>query len=204
MVNGWDISLRVKTMLRVMVVDEDSERRQILQQVLRQAGHRVVADVASTINMPNLVAKLQPDVIIIDTNSPDRDTLEHICVITQDAPRPIIMFSADGDCKKIRDAVRAGVSAYVVDGLSPARVQPIIDVAIARFEELQALRNELASAQLQLADRKYVERAKGILMKQKALSEEAAYRLLRKMAMDENIKLVEVAQQVIRAAKLLL
>lgn len=204
MVNGWDISLRVKTMLRVMVVDEDSERRQILQQVLQQAGHQVVADVASTINMPNLVAKLQPDVIIIDTNSPDRDTLEHICVITQDAPRPIIMFSADGDCKKIRDAVRAGVSAYVVDGLSPARVQPIIDVAIARFEELQALRNELASTQLQLADRKYVERAKGILMKQKALSEEAAYRLLRKMAMDENIKLVEVAQQVIRAAKLLL
>lgn len=204
MVNGWDISLRVKTMLRVMVVDEDSERRQILQQVLQQAGHQVVADVASTIDMPNLVAKLQPDVIIIDTNSPDRDTLEHICVITQDAPRPIIMFSADGDCKKIRDAVRAGVSAYVVDGLSPARVQPIIDVAIARFEELQALRNELASAQLQLADRKFVERAKGILMKQKALSEEAAYRLLRKMAMDENIKLVEVAQQVIRAAKLLL
>lgn len=204
MVNGWDISLRVKTMLRVMVVDEDSERRQILQQVLQQAGHQVVADVASTINMPNLVAKLQPDVIIIDTNSPDRDTLEHICVITQDAPRPIIMFSADGDCKKIRDAVRAGVSAYVVDGLSPARVQPIIDVAIARFEELQALRNELASAQLQLADRKHIERAKGILMKQKALSEEAAYRLLRKMAMDENIKLVEVAEQVIRAAKLLL
>jgi response regulator NasT len=191
-------------MLRVMVVDEDSERRQILQQVLQQAGHQVVADVASTINMPNLVAKLQPDVIIIDTNSPDRDTLEHICVITQDAPRPIIMFSADGDCKKIRDAVRAGVSAYVVDGLSPARVQPIIDVAIARFEELQALRNELANTQLQLADRKYVERAKGILMKQKALSEEAAYRLLRKMAMDENIKLVEVAEQVIRAAKLLL
>lgn len=191
-------------MLRVMVVDEDSERRQILQQVLQQAGHHVVADVASTINMPGLVAKLQPDVIIIDTNSPDRDTLEHICVITQDAPRPIIMFSADGDCKKIRDAVRAGVNAYVVDGLSPARVQPIIDVAIARFEELQALRNELANAQLQLADRKHIERAKGILMKQKALSEEAAYRLLRKMAMDENIKLVEVAGQVIRAAKLLL
>ena len=191
-------------MLRVMVVDEDSERRQILQQVLQQAGHQVVADVASTINMPNLVSKLQPDVIIIDTNSPDRDTLEHICVITQDAPRPIIMFSADGDCKKIRDAVRAGVNAYVVDGLSPARVQPIIDVAIARFEELQTLRNELASAQLQLADRKLIERAKGILMKQKALSEEAAYRLLRKMAMDDNIKLVEVAGQVIRAAKLLL
>lgn len=191
-------------MLRVMVVEEDSERRRILQQVLQQAGHQVIADVASTINMLNLVAKLQPDVIIIDTNSPDRDTLEHICVITQDAPRPIIMFSADGDCKKIRDAVRAGVNAYVVDGLSPARVQPIIDVAIARFEELQALRNELASAQLQLADRKDIERAKGILMKQKALSEEAAYRLLRKMAMDENIKLVEVAGQVIRAAKLLL
>src|SRR5436309_14926633 len=103
-VTRWKVSIRVKTMLRVMVVDEDGERRQILQQVLEQAGHQVVADVASTINMTDLVAKLQPDVIIIDTNSPDRDTLEHICVITQDAPRPIIMFSADSDCKKIRDA----------------------------------------------------------------------------------------------------
>ncbi|MBI3528194.1 MAG: ANTAR domain-containing protein [Betaproteobacteria bacterium] len=190
-------------MLRVMVVDEDNERRDILRQGLEQAGHRVVAQVHSTIQLPQLVAELKPDVIIIDTNSPDRDTLEHICVITQDAPRPIVMFSADGNMEKIREAVRAGVSAYVVDGLSAERVQPIIDVAIARFEELQALHNELASAQTQLADRKHIDKAKGILMKQKGLPEEEAYRMLRKMAMDRSLKLAEAAEQVIKAAKLL-
>jgi response regulator NasT len=125
-------------------------------------------------------------------------------VISQDTPRPIVMFSADGNTEKIREAVRAGVSAYVVDGLAAQRVQPILDVAIARFEALQSLRNELEDTQLQLADRKRIDRAKGILIKQKNLSEEQAYQWLRKMAMDENLKLAEVADQVIRAAKLLL
>ena len=122
-------------MLRVMVVDEDSERRIILRQSLEQAGHQIVAEVQPFMNLSGLVAELQPEVIIIDTHSPDRDTLEHIVVISQGAPRPIVMFSADNNSEKIREAVRAGVSAYVVDGLAPSRVQPIIDVAIARFEE---------------------------------------------------------------------
>ena len=191
-------------MLRVMVVDEDSERREVLRQGLEKAGHRVVAEVQSTVNLSQLVAEVLPDVIIIDTRSPDRDTIEHLCVISQDTPRPIVMFSADGNTEKIREAVRAGVSAYVVDGLAAQRVQPILDVAIARFEALQSLRNELEDTQLQLADRKRIDRAKGILIKQKNLSEEQAYQWLRKMAMDENLKLAEVADQVIRAAKLLL
>ena len=194
----------VASMLRVMVVDDDAERREILKRGLESAGHCVVAEVQSTVRLPLLVAQLQPDVIIIDTNSPDRDTLEHVCVITQNAPRPIVMFAADGDARTIREAVRAGVSAYVVDGLSADRVQPIIDAAVARFEQLQALRSELANAQTQLSDRKRIERAKGILMKQKGLSEEEAHRWLRKAAMDENLKLAEVAEQVVRAAKLLL
>ena len=191
-------------MLRVMVVDEDNERREVLRQGLEKAGHRVVAEVQSTVNLSRLVAEVLPDVIIIDTHSPDRDTIEHLCVISQDTPRPIVMFSADGNTEKIREAVRAGVSAYVVDGLAAQRVQPILDVAMARFEELQSLRNELEESQTQLADRKRIDRAKGILIKQKNLSEEEAYRWLRKMAMDENLKLAEVADQVIRAAKLLL
>ncbi|MGH8631074.1 MAG: ANTAR domain-containing response regulator [Burkholderiales bacterium] len=191
-------------MLRVMVVDEDAERRDILKQGLEKVGHQVVAEVQSTVRLPLLVAQLKPDVIIIDTNSPDRDTLEHVCVITQNAPRPIVMFAADGDARTIREAVRAGVSAYVVDGLSADRVQPIIDAAVARFEQLQSLRSELASAQTQLTDRKRIERAKGILMKQKGLSEDEAHRWLRKAAMDENLKLAEVADHVIRAARLLL
>ena len=191
-------------MLRVMVVDEDNERRQVLRQGLERAGHYVAAEVQSTINLSQLVAQVLPDVIIIDTHSPDRDTIEHLCVISQDTPRPIVMFSADGNTEKIREAVRAGVSAYVVDGLAAQRVQPILDVAIARFEALQSLRDELAESQSQLADRKCIDRAKGILIKQKNLSEEEAYKWLRKMAMNENLKLAEVAGQVIRAAKLLL
>lgn len=191
-------------MLRVMVLDEDNERREVLRQGLEKAGHRVVAEVQSTVNLSRLVAEVLPDVIIIDTHSPDRDTIEHLCVISQDTPRPIVMFSADGNTEKIREAVRAGVSAYVVDGLAAQRVQPILDVAIARFEALQSLRNELEDTQSQLADRKRIDRAKGILMKQKNLSEEDAYKWLRKMAMNENLKLAEVADQVVRAAKLLL
>ena len=191
-------------MLRVMVVDEDNERREMLRQGLEKAGHRVVAEVQSTVNLSRLVAEVLPDVIIIDTHSPDRDTIEHLCVISQDTPRPIVMFSADGNTEKIREAVRAGVSAYVVDGLAAQRVQPILDVAIARFEALQSLRNELEDTQSQLADRKRIDRAKGILMKQRNLSEEDAYKWLRKMAMNENLKLAEVADQIIRAAKLLL
>ena len=191
-------------MLRVMVLDEDNERREVLRQGLEKAGHRVVAEVQSTVNLSRLVAEVLPDVIIIDTHSPDRDTIEHLCVISQDTPRPIVMFSADGNTEKIREAVRAGVSAYVVDGLAAQRVQPILDVAIARFEALQSLRNELEDTQSQLADRKRIDRAKSILMKQKNLSEEDAYKWLRKMAMNENLKLAEVADQISRAAKLLL
>jgi two-component system, response regulator / RNA-binding antiterminator len=189
--------------MKVMVADEDGERRMILREALERAGHEVVAEVLPTMNLSGLVAELQPDVIIIDTHSPDRDTLEHVVVISQDAPRPIVMFSADNDTEKIREAVRAGVSAYVVDGLSSDRVQPIIDVAIARFEALQALRTELEDAQTKLADRKTIERAKGLLMKRKNVSEEEAFRLLRSMAMDENLKLVQVAEQIVRAARLL-
>jgi response regulator NasT len=155
------------------------------------------------VDLSREVEKTQPDVIIIDLHSPDRDTLEHVIVISQDQPRPIVMFSADGDSAKIRDAVSAGVSAYIVNGLSVERIDPIIQVAIARFQALQSLREELADAQTQLADRKHIERAKGILMQQKNMSEDEAYRALRKLAMDRNLKLAEVAEQVINVHKLL-
>jgi len=190
--------------MKILVVDEDGERRTILRDALQGAGHQVLGVDRPLSNLSQMVIDLRPDVIIIDTHSPDRDTLEHIVVITQDAPRPIVMFSADDDTEKIREAVRAGVSAYVVDGLSSARVQSIIDVAIARFEDLQGLRAELESAQTELADRKTIERAKGLLMKRKNLSEDDAYRLMRKMAMDENLRLVQIAGEIVRAAKILL
>jgi len=190
-------------MLRVMVVDDDKEREQVLRLGLEQAGYEVVAGLEPGVDLSREVEKTQPDVIIIDLHSPDRDTLEHVIVISQDQPRPIVMFSADGDSAKIRDAVSAGVSAYIVNGLSVERIDPIIQVAIARFQALQSLREELADAQTQLADRKRIERAKGILMQQKSMSEDEAYRALRKLAMDRNLKLAEVAEQLINVHKLL-
>ncbi len=190
-------------MLKVMLVDDTLERVQTLRLALAQAGYEVIEHVGSTVDLHRRVAEIKPDVIIIDTDSPDRDTLENLCVISRDEPRPVVMFAHDGDSAKIREAVRAGVSAYVVDGLALERVKPIIDVAIARFEQFQALRQELAQNEEKLAERKVVERAKGILMKGRNLSEDEAYRALRQQAMDNNTRLGDVARQVIALAGLL-
>ncbi len=141
--------------------------------------------------------------IVIDTESPSRDVLEHLVMMSQHTPRPVVMFATDSAQDTIRDAVRAGVSAYVVDGLDEKRIKTIIDVAVARFEDFQNLRGQLAEANLKLSERKVVERAKGILMKTRGLDEEAAYSLLRKLAMDRKLKLSELAQQLIDAAGLL-
>ena len=189
--------------MRVLVVDESAERAEILREGLRRAGHEVTASLTSPFALLKAIEELQPDVIVIDTESPSRDVLEHLVVMSQHTPRPVVMFATDQAPETIREAVRAGVSAYVIDGLDPARVKTIIDVAVARFEEFQALRTQLAQANLKLSERKLVERAKGILMKTRGLDEEAAYGVLRKFAMDRKLKLSEIAQQLIDAADLL-
>ncbi len=189
--------------LRVLLMDETVERAALLQQALQQAGCNIVAHVFDSSGLSGLVRELKPDVIILDTESPDRDTLEHICVISRDQPRPIVMFTHDGDSTKIQAAIRAGVSAYVVNGLESERLRPIMEVAMARFNEFQALRLNLEKAENQLADRKDIERAKGLLMKQRGWSEEDAYQALRKMAMDKSLKLAEVARQIVSVAELL-
>lgn len=190
--------------LRVMLVDDNPERLEKLREQLLHARYTVIAEVGNTINLHQQVKDLEPDAIIIGTDSPDRDTLEHLCVLSQYSPSPIVMFTHDGDTEQIRAATRAGVCAYVVGGMDGNRIRPIMDAAIARFEESQAMRVELAAANLKLSERKLVERAKGVLMKQRGLSEDDAYGLMRKMAMDRNIKLAELAGQVVEAAKLLL
>jgi two-component system, response regulator / RNA-binding antiterminator len=190
--------------LRVLLVDETFERAAMLKQALQQAGYSIAAHVSSSADLPGLVSELKPDVIILDTESPDRDTLEHLCVISRDQPRPIVMFTHDDDSDKIRASIRAGVSAYVVDGLKSERLRPILDVAIARFNEFQSMRRDLEKAESQLTERKDIDRAKGILMKQRGWSEEESYQALRKMAMDRGIKLAEVAQQVVAMAELLI
>jgi two-component system, response regulator / RNA-binding antiterminator len=191
-------------MLKVMIVDEVAERAELLQAVLVKSGYEVIAYVTSTFDLYRQVGALCPDIIIIDTDSPDRDTLEHLRVVSSDEPRPVVMFTHDGDVENIRAATRAGVNAYVVDGMSAARIGPIINAAVARFEQFQALKRELEDSESRLADRKVIERAKGILMKSHSLTEEEAYRAMRKQAMESNHRLSQVAQQVIAMAGLLL
>ena len=191
-------------MLRVMLVDNHLERTAPLKQSLTEAGYEVIAHLSETANLDEAVNRLQPDVVIIDTESPSRDTLEHVIVMSQNAPRPIVMFTHDGDSEKIRSATRAGVSAYVVGGLPDERLRPIMDAAIARFEEFKVLRNELNEANSKLSERKVIEKAKGLLMRQRGVDEDTAYSLLRNMAMSQNIRLATLAEQVVQAAKLLL
>lgn len=190
------------TPLRVMLVDRDRARSVVLERALTDAGYLVAARVAAGEDLLRRVREVAPDVIIIDMDSPDRDTLEHMHSITREQPRPIVMFAEEDDTETISKAVRAGVSAYVVDGLSGPRVKPIVDVAIARFREFQALRRELDEVRSTLAERKLVDKAKGIIMKQRGCDEEQAYRALRKLAMDRNQRMADAARDVIGVAKL--
>lgn len=190
-------------MLRVMVVDESTECADLLRQGLQAAGHIVVATLGGTLNILAQVEHHKPDVIVISMDSPDRDSLEHICVVSQNQPKPIVLFTQAQDSNTIEAAVRAGVTAYVVDGLESSRVHSILNVAVARFNQYQALQLELAQSKAEIGERKQIERAKGLLMKQRRWDEETAFRALRKMAMDRNIRLADAAEQVIAVTKLL-
>ena len=189
--------------LRIMLVDESRSRSELLMGALLAAGHEVVAQVDPDEDLLECVERIRPDLIIIGMDSARRDTLEHVCIISRDRPRPVVMFTADEDRDMMRAAVRAGVSAYVVGGLSSERVRPIIEVAMARFDEYQALRRELEKAQTTLAERKTIERAKGIIMTQRGCSEEEAYQLLRTAAMANNQRVHDLAKSIIVAAELL-
>jgi response regulator NasT len=175
---------------------------------LRDALHAMEGiEVACTLDTPlELLARVEehrPDVVLIDTDSPSRDVLEQLAAVSNSAPRPTILFSDAGDQLTIRAALRAGVSAYIVDGISAARLTPIMRVAIERFDEDQKLRAELEDTRSRLEERKLVERAKGILMKQRGMSEEEAFASLRTLAMERGTRLGEIARQVIDVAKLL-
>lgn len=189
--------------LRVMIVDSDPERSRNLRGALTLAGYHVVAELRESISLPDAVQGLKPHIVIVAADSPDRDTLEHISLTTRNAPRPVVMFTQDGASETIRAAVKAGVSAYVVDGLSPERIRPILEVACARFEAHQALAERLAETERQLAERKAVERAKGLLMQRRGLSEDEAYRELRRLAMQTGKRMGEVAETLLAAAHLL-
>ena len=190
-------------MLRVLLVTDTDKPIGDLRQALARLGYEMLAEVATPAALPKVVEEQRPDVVIIDTESPSRDTLEQLAVMNETAPRPVLMFSNDADQKPIHAAVSAGVSAYLVEGLEAARLAPILEVALARFAREEQLRKRLAEAENELADRKLIDRAKRLLMDRRKLSEPEAYAMLRKRAMDQGMKLAEVARQLVSMADLL-
>ncbi len=189
---------------------DQAERSRSLRIGLLESGFNLVAVLPADTFLHERLAQLQPDLIILDAESEARDALEHVVMATRDARRPIVMFTNDHDRSNARAAVAAGVSAYIVAGLSPARIRPILDVAIARFEQDQALRTELAHAKTEVQDlstelknRRVIDRAKGLLMQRQGLTEQAAYDKLRKSAMDKGLKVIDVAQRMLDVMDLL-
>lgn len=189
--------------LRILVIDENRIRAAIIEAGLRDAGHMEVTLVDDVTGIAARIAALQPDVIVIDIENPNRDMLENMFQLSRAVKRPIAMFVDRSDTASIEAAVDAGVSAYVVDGLKKERVKPILDMAISRFNAFSRMERELEEARTELESRKTVERAKGILMKSRGLSEQEAYALLRKTAMNQNRRIGDVAQSLVTAAGLL-
>jgi len=190
-------SQEVTESLRVLLIDENRGRLALLEQALSDAGYLVIAKINTGEDLAAQVRQHAPDVIIVDLESPDRDTLEHMHTISREQPRPIVMFAEDEDSNTIHKAIKAGVSAYIVDGLSSNRVKPVMEVAITRFREYQALREELSRAKVSLEERKLLDRAKAMLIKNRGMSEEEAHQAIRKLAMDRGIKLAEAARNII-------
>ena len=170
---------------------------------LLENNYKLIAVLPADTFLTERLAQLQPDMIIVDAESDARDSREHVVMATRDARRPIVLFTNDNDTTHVKDAVAAGVSAYVVAGLSPDRIRPILDVAMARFEHEKGLRQELAEAKGELKDRKAIDRAKTLLMHRQGLTEDAAFAKLRKAAMDNGLRMGEVAQRMLDAAELL-
>jgi response regulator NasT len=188
--------------LKIVIVDKNPIRAAILGDGLREAGHVQVVHIDETAHLLARVYALDPDVILIDLENPSRDVLEQMFQVSRAVKRPVAMFVDQSDAASIEAAVDAGVSAYIVGGLRKDRVKNILDLCISRFNAFSRLQSELDRTRNALEERKVIDRAKGILMKVKSLSEESAYALLRKTAMNENKKIVEVAQSVIMAAEL--
>jgi Response regulator with putative antiterminator output domain len=189
--------------LSILIIDENRIRASIIEDGLREAGHARVAVIHDVNEVARTIQATMPDVIVIDLENPKRDTLEHFFSLSRAIQRPIAMFVDRSDGAMIEKAVEAGVSAYVVDGLKKERVKPILDMAISRFNAFARLTRELEQARSELEDRKLIEQAKGILMRTRNLSEADAYALLRSTAMNQNRRMVDIAQSLVTAATLL-
>ncbi|RZA34751.1 MAG: ANTAR domain-containing protein [Lysobacteraceae bacterium] len=182
---------------------EQARRSAALRIGLLESGYDLVASLPADVFLPERIAQLQPDMIIVDSESDARDVLEHIVIATRDARRPIVLFTEDDAPASMDAALDAGVSAYIVAGLQAERVKPVLDVALARFRREQKLLDELQGTRQKLAERKIVDRAKGLLMTRYQLTEDQAYQRLRSMAMNKNLKLADIAQRLIDVEDLL-
>src|SRR6516164_1859289 len=189
--------------LKIVIVDESPVRAAILADGLREAGFTQVIRIEETANLLARIYSIDPDVVLIDLENPSRDVLEQMFQVSRAVKRPIAMFVDQSDKASIEAAVDAGVSAYIVGGLRKERIKNILDLCVSRFNSFARLRDELERARTALEERKVIDRAKGILMTVKNLTEEAAYALLRRTAMNESKKIAEVAQSVVTAAELL-
>jgi two-component system, response regulator / RNA-binding antiterminator len=187
----------------VLLIDDGAQHVALIRDELLRQGHLVVGVVDSALTIHDCVLRLQPDVVIVDSESPSRDTLENLAAMSASSPRPVVVFAEDPAQEPMQQALQAGVSAYVIAGLQPQRLTPVLQVAIARFAQDRGLREQLGQAQTELTERKLIERAKGVLIDEIGLSEEQAYRHLRKMAMDRGQRLAEVAQRIVEARDVL-
>lgn len=190
-------------MLRILLITDTPKQVGRLRSALSEAGFEVIDESGMTIDLPARVEAVRPDVVLIDTESPGRDVMEQVVMMTRDQPRPIVMFTDEHDPGVMRQAISSGVSAYIVEGINAQRLKPIMDVAMARFESDQVLRSQLQAREQQLAERKRIELAKGMLMKMKQCDEEAAYGLMRRQAMSRQQKLIQVAEQIIAMNEML-
>ncbi len=189
--------------LSILVIDDNDIRASIIEAGLREAGHDLVQVIVDIEDIAEQVGAIAPDVVIVDLENPNRDVLEHFFALSRSLKRPIAMFVDKADLSSIEAAVDAGVSAYVVDGLRKDRVKPILDMAILRFRAFSRMQEELETARSELQGRKSIDKAKGILMRSRGLSEDEAYTLLRSTAMNQNRKIAEIAQSLVTAAELL-
>ena len=189
--------------LRILVVESNSERVREIVDALRAAGWSDVKALAEISALDRTVKEFAPDIVLIDLANPDRDTLEHISYATETSKRAVALFVDQTDDDLTQAALNDGVSAYVVDGLKKERIKPVQQTAIARFKIMRQIQSELDAAKQALEDRKTIDRAKGILMRQRGMSEDDAYKLLRKTAMGQSRKVIDVALALVTAAELL-
>ena len=189
--------------LSIVVVEQDRERALLIVDSLMVSGDHDISVISERTGLARLISEKSPDVVLVDVTSPSRDMLEELTLASSPLDRPVAMFVDRSDDNMTRAAIEAGVSAYVVDGLAPGRIKPVLDAAITRFHMFHAMRAELAATKRALEERKIIDRAKGVLMKARGLDEDAAYALLRKTAMDQGKKLVDVAEALVTAAGLL-